>query len=379
MDERQLRLRLGFVVLAAAITTAILINQFGDLPMLGSSRYTIYVLFPEAPGISVDTPVRKSGVTLGRVTKWELMHPQGVRVTTSIDSRYTVLDNEVCRISSASVLGDAVLEFIPSNRGQGKPLADGATIEDGIVVGNPLQALVNLETEARGALRSVQMAGEDIQKAAQNLNSALGNNQDQLPRVMQKAERAMDQFSQAMGSVQEIFGDQQTKAELRKAVQEMPQFMAEARQTVGKASVALDNFSTASQRISNAADDVSNIAKTFGERAPEIADNLNSSLASANDLLQNLADFSEGLNSSEGTLGRLLHDKELYNRITRIMANAEDLTRRARPIMDDFRVVSDKLARDPRQLGVKGALDSRPSGTGTKRAFYEPMLGFYEE
>ena len=32
-----------------------------------------------------------------------------------------------------------------------------------------------------------------------------------------------------------------------------------------------------------------------------------------------------------------------------------------KPILDDVRVFSDKIARDPRQLGLKGALDRRPS------------------
>ncbi|MBW8885216.1 MAG: hypothetical protein JF612_10690, partial [Planctomycetia bacterium] len=30
------------------------------------------------------------------------------------------------------------------------------------------------------------------------------------------------------------------------------------------------------------------------------------------------------------------------------------------------RIFSDKIARDPRLLGVKGALDRRPTGTGNK-------------
>ena len=37
-----------------------------------------------------------------------------------------------------------------------------------------------------------------------------------------------------------------------------------------------------------------------------------------------------------------------------------------KPILDDIRIFSDKIARDPRQLGLKGALDRRPVGTGTK-------------
>jgi hypothetical protein len=34
--------------------------------------------------------------------------------------------------------------------------------------------------------------------------------------------------------------------------------------------------------------------------------------------------------------------------------------------MEDVRIFTDKIARDPRQLGVKGALDQTPSGQGSK-------------
>jgi hypothetical protein len=36
------------------------------------------------------------------------------------------------------------------------------------------------------------------------------------------------------------------------------------------------------------------------------------------------------------------------------------LTKELRPIVDDVRVFTDKIARHPEQLGVRGALDRRP-------------------
>lgn len=374
MDERQLRLRLGFVVVAAALTTAILINQFGDLPVLGQSRYTIYALFPEAPGISVDTPVRKSGVTIGRVTKWELMQPLGVRVTMSLESKYQVLDTEICRITTASVLGDAVIEFVPGKRGQGRALVEGSVVEDGMVIGNPLMMITNLETEFKTAMSSIERAARDIQVVAQNLNTAFGNNQDQLPRLMQKSELAMDQFSNAMTSIKEVFGDPKTKAQLTKSVQELPLLMQEAREAVGKANQTFESFARVSARAETNLENLENFTRPFGERGEKIVANLEGSLANANELLEQLVEFSDALNSNEGTLGRLMHDPELYNRLTRVMTNVEDLTRKAKPIMSDIGIFADKIARDPRQLGVKGALDGRPSGTGYKHSVTEGSI-----
>ena len=89
MDERVLRLRVGVVVLAAALITAFLVARFGDLPLPGAGTYTIYIKFPRAPGVEAGTPVRISGVQIGRVTNIELLEPTGVRVTTEIDKGRT--------------------------------------------------------------------------------------------------------------------------------------------------------------------------------------------------------------------------------------------------------------------------------------------------
>ena len=66
-----------------------------------------------------------------------------------------------------------------------------------------------------------------------------------------------------------------------------------------------------------------------------------------------------------GSIGKLVYDDELYDRITRAAANVEDATRKIRPILDDVRVFSDKIARDPGQLGVRGALQRREGGYKT--------------
>jgi len=226
--------------------------------------------------------------------------------------------------------------------------------------------LVSLEADMRGALGSVSRAGTEVEIVARNLNTAIGNNDDQIPRLSQKAERALDQFSQAMNSINDVFGDAQMRAGLKQSLRDMPAFMQEARGTLKKADEAFDGFKTVSDRASRNLENLENFTKPLGERGSQIVDNLDGSLANINELLEQLVTFTEGLNSREGTLGRILHDDVLYRRLDNTLANAEELTAKLKPILDDVRIFSDKIARDPRQLGIKGALDRRPVGTGTK-------------
>lgn len=379
MDERVLRQRVGVVVLAAALITAFLVARFGDLPLPGAGTYTIYVRFPRAPGVEPGTPVRKSGVQIGRVTAVELMQPTGVRITTEIDRTRTVMDSELCRISTASVLGDAVIEFVPPIPvvETARPLEDGTEIVNGQVAGNPLDVLVNLETDMRSALGSISRAGTEVEMTARNLNTALGNNEDQLPRLTQKAERALDQFNEAMDSINEVFGDDELRSGLRQSLNDMPQFMREARDTLRNANEAFDGFKSVSDRASRNLDNLENFTRPLGERGPQLVDNLDGSLANINELLEQLVTFSDRLNSREGTLGALMSDDRLYRRLDRTLANTEEITSRIKPILDDLRIFSDKIARDPRQLGLKGALDHRPIGVGAKGAPLAPDEAIY--
>jgi phospholipid/cholesterol/gamma-HCH transport system substrate-binding protein len=371
MDDRVLRLRVGVVVLAAAMITAFLVARFGDLHLLGTGTYTVYVRFPNAPGVTPGTPVRRSGVQIGRVRELLLeTEPRGVRTELEIEDRYEVTNVDSVWIKSASVLGDAVIEVVAPQTvpPTAARIDDGTLITNGRVASNPLETITNIEPNLQSALVSVERAGNSFQQAAENFNAAIGNNQDQLPRVAQKAERALDQFGVAMTNLNTIFDDPQMRADLRKSLQDLPQTLNEFRTTLGKANDAFDSFKSTSDRASRNLENLENFTKPLGERGQQLVDNIDGSLANINELLEQLVVFADGLNSREGTLGRILHDDQLYLRLERTLTNFEDISAQVKPILADVRVFSDKIARDPRQLGLKGALDRRPLGAGGKSA-----------
>jgi phospholipid/cholesterol/gamma-HCH transport system substrate-binding protein len=368
MDDRVLRLRVGVVVLAAALITAFLVARFGDLPLPGGGTYTIFVRFPRAPGVTQGSPVRMSGVQIGRVTSLELLQPTGVRVVAEIDRNRTILDCDACWITSASVLGDSVLEFVPPDRipPGAKPVEAGTEIINGRVAANPLEALTNIEPALQTAMFAVRDAGNEVATTARNLNNTISNNQDQLPRIAQKTERALDQFTAAMSNINSLVDDPQTLRDLQQSFKDFPLLIRDANVTLNKANSAFDSMKLASDRASLNLENLTNFTKPLGERGPQLVDNLDGSLANINELLEQLVTFTDNLNSREGTLGRILNDDEIYRRLERTLANAEELTAQMKPVVSDIRVFSDKIARDPRQLGLKGALDRRPIGTGSK-------------
>jgi phospholipid/cholesterol/gamma-HCH transport system substrate-binding protein len=172
-----------------------------------------------------------------------------------------------------------------------------------------------------------------------------------------------------------VFGDAQTRERLKESIQGLPDTLATARETLDNANRAFAGFDTVAQRAERNLANLENFTRPLSERGPVLVDNLDGSLRNVNELLGQLVTFTDNLNNREGSIGRLMNDPELYDRLNRTLANAEEITFKLKPIMDDIRIFSDKIARDPRQLGLKGALDRRPTGTGTKQSLFESGMG----
>lgn len=400
MDERILKFRVGVVVLTATIVTGILIVMFGAVPDLAQSYYQLNIEFPAAPGVGKNSPVLKSGVPIGRVTHVELQDDGGVLLKLRIQEKYKLKQSEICRIRIGSmVTGDAQLEFVASNRkellvnfdlnqnGQldrqeankaAELLQDGDYLQTGVVAEDPLQIILNMEQKMGKTFESIENAGAGIEKAAddfallmKNLNDFLGTNDGQLQGILSKTEIALDNFAAAMSIVNDLAGDPQFQASLKEALKDMPALFAEAKLTVAEARKAMNSFETMSESATINLNNLQHITGPLKQHGPGLAEDIVHTIESLDQLFTQLSFFSKSLNTQEGSLGKLVHDPSLFHRLNSAAQNIEEASRRLRPIMEDLRVFSDKLATDPRQLGLKGALNNKPSGVGVKTNFWE--------
>lgn len=376
MDDRTIQFRVGVLVLATAIIASILIARFGDLPGLTKDQYTLYVRFPQAPGVTADTPVYKSGILIGRVVQTTLLDDGGgVVVTLKIDGSRVLKSNEICRIGTSSILGDAMLEFVPSGtRLAVEAYGDGDYL-DGIVAQDPLRVmesattvldmLSSLEEDVRLALVSIEGAGQRVGDFAVSLAAVIDNNQDQVRRILTKAEKGMDRFDEtvdsinrAASSIDTVFGDEELRISLQQALDVVPQLITDSTEV-------LDLLKGVAARADQNLRNLEGITEPFGERGLQFADAIQGGMEDLDTILSQLVVFTEAINNKEGSLGQLIHSRDLYDRLNDSAANIEHLSRRLRPIVEDARVFADKVARDPGRIGVKGILDR--SRTGTKR------------
>ena len=340
MDERLVRFRVGVVVLTAACITLLLVFLFSAERSLFRRSYNVIVRFPSAPGVADRTPVRKSGIQIGRVYDVELLDDGGVRLTLRIDRGRKLLRREYARIGTPSlVTGDSNLEFILrgdndrtliadfDSNGDGslssqelavadQEVQDGDFLGDGRVARDPMEALASVEERLGGAFVAVQDASYRISRLVDNLNSMLNNNDDQFRRILDQTETAIGNFDQTARNVNEVFGDAETRKDLKVAIGKLPQLVDGMELAVNDARETMQSFKSAGKRADNVLASVEQIVEPLAERGEEFAENLVGITGKLDSFLLELNVVGEMLARGDGTIAKLLREDDIYKSLS---------------------------------------------------------------
>ena len=340
MDERVVQFRVGITVLAAVIITGILMLLFGEVPSLLRGTYTVYIKFISAPGVSQDTPVQKSGIRIGKVTKVQFSPDNEVLVTASIDGGIQLDRDEVVRIKQ-SLLGDARLEFVSAPvRSTQRALVQPGDLLAGSVSVDPLQAFANIEGNLNRAAESLTDAGSEVGKLAKNINDVLGNNREQFAKIINETDQTMDLFQKSLQNINDVVGDEKLKRDLKQTIGDMPQLMRDTRDTINgmQKTIALAN-----DNLQN----IQTVTKAMDQQGEGMITNIAQSVERLDELLGQMTKFSHAMNSKEGSLGQLVNNPELYNNLSQAATNVNRLTRELEPIISNVNIITDKVARHP--------------------------------
>lgn len=356
MDERVIQFRVGVMVFATLIITAILVVMFGELPSIIHGTYTIHVKFPSAPGVTEDTPVRKSGILIGRVTKVEFADDDtAVLVTAEIQGRRHLYENEDCIVKTA-LLGDASLQFVRSTdpKRPRAELADGAHI-DGKIAGDPVDVIADLQGSLSEAIDSIAVTSRDVDEVVRSVQDLLEANDEEITQAVGQANETLQSIQLMADSANELLGDPQVREQFRQVMADMPETIRYTRDL-------MRDMRDAAPLLKETLQDVHDVTAPLAEQSEFLAKRITRSADNLDRVMLELATFSQDLNKRDGTLGQLIHNPELYQNISRASANIEQLTQQLKPIVRDARIFSDKIARHPGIL-VRDAI--RP-GPGTK-------------
>jgi phospholipid/cholesterol/gamma-HCH transport system substrate-binding protein len=405
MDERVIKFRVGVMVISTLFIAGILILLFGDTPSLVHTTYTVYMHFSDAPGVTSGTPIRKSGILIGRVKNVRFADQGGVVVTGEIYGNVKLYRSEVPQVSGSLLGGDVVIQFIrrtnvppppkpatpgvvpaTSDAGSASPqgtrtadqegpsepaqaaalppapaenpndmIRDGEYIE-GSVAQNPLQAIGNMEADLSGAIGSMSNASDQVGKLAASVNKLLESNDEQITRIVNKSEQTLDSLQHALKNFEDVFGDPETRENLRKAISGLPDLLTDTREAMGTVRTTVESVDRNLRNLEG-------FTGPLGDRGEQMVDRIDKAIADLDVLLGEMSDFGRKLNAGEGSLGRIMRDPDLYQNLNAAAQNLAQITCQIKPILADARVFSDKIARHPELLGVRGAISKSP---GTK-------------
>ncbi|MBC8353196.1 MAG: MCE family protein [Planctomycetes bacterium] len=367
MNEKLIAFRVGVVVLAAATLAFGLIGIFGGGKGVFQRRYTVFLRFPSAPNVTVDTPVRKNGVLIGRVSNVEL-YDDYVKLSVGIDANRKLLRSEICRIKSASLVsGDAVLEFVPSSD---KPKSTefvnhGDWLNDGIVASDPLQVIANLEGDMQAVIVSAKGMADEMTILARGLNKTFGTNDQRLAQMMDKSEMALDTINGTMTNVNDVFGDPAVKQGLKQSLTELPETINNFNETMAQAGRTMESIEGVSRKAEQNLDNLAVFTKSLEEKGPQMVNDLARTAQNLEELMSQGSIFVESLNNPHGTLGKLINDREMYDDMRETIGILSSAARQIEPILRDVRIGTDKFATDPGGL-IKRVLQNKPPGVGTK-------------
>ncbi len=363
------------MVFATILITLILVFMFGDFHQIIHGTYEVRVWLRDAPGVAVDTPVRKSGILIGRVTRVEFAEgissaeeirsglgiseaefERGVVLTMAIQKDKRIYQDEVARVRT-SLLGDAVVQIVrtddplpgpPGPEGFAGPEGPAGRREPverdqwirGEIADDPIETVRDLAPKLEHVMESIQATSETVRELAGTFNRLLDNNEEHLDRAFGKAADALDAVEQLANNANRILGDEQTQLDIRRAIERLPVILDDTHKAVVQIEHSMGTFNRTLRNIED-------FTEPLGRDAEKMVARVDTSLARLDQLAAELVQFSQAINSRDGTLGQLIHNPELYHNLNRTIRNVEHLTRKLEPIIDDARVFSDKVARNP--------------------------------
>jgi phospholipid/cholesterol/gamma-HCH transport system substrate-binding protein len=399
MNEQRLRFRLGLFVVATIAALIILVAMFSAVPNFFVSVNRYFIVLDDATGISSGTPVRRSGVRIGQVSRVELNDETGeVRVTIEVPKRYKIYQNEEA-VVTRTVLGDPAIDFVPRPEAPAKdgkaPEAappppepfPGSSEESQVPGAQPIPPGAELRGRTQ---RNISSSLAELNKTVENLNKLvapvsraiseftvtaqnwggvgervnvlLATNQDKLVKTL---DNVNDTFSRA----NEILGPENQKnlnatlKNVRNASDSLDSLTRSTDELLKSSQVTLKNVNNSLKQLDDVMVNLEKVTRPLAARSDNITRNLDESADRLNKLLGTFQDMFGNYGKTDSTVYRLLNDPGLYNNMNAIACSLARMMPQLDRILKDLEVFADKIARHPEALGVGGAV--RP-GSGLK-------------
>lgn len=265
-------LKIGFVALLAIVALFIGVNYLKGLDVLNPSR-KFYAKYENIGGLKVGSSVFVNGYQVGMVSNIDLLanENQQLLVTISIEKDFDIPKNSILKIVNQDLMGTKSVNLI---------LGDAASFA------------VDEDTLISGMEGSLQ----------QEVSAQI------LPLKI-KTEELIGSIDSVMTIITAIL-DKDARENLSNSLQSLDQTFLLMNQTMIKVNQIVDQnderISSIVKNLEANNDEITNILKNFSNISDDIAQ------SNIKNLLTSLSAASKKINDSEGSLGMLINDKDLY-------------------------------------------------------------------
>jgi phospholipid/cholesterol/gamma-HCH transport system substrate-binding protein len=245
-------------------------------------------------GVTLSKPVLVNGFQIGRISKMQLLPSGKTMVELKVDNQYKVPKNTVAKIESTSLLGDKAIVF---EYGNSNIYAEDKDMLQGAIQGSLTESLQPLQSKAEGLVNKLDSSLAAINKI---LN----------PEFQKNIDRS---FLSIANSLQTLEG---TTKKLDALVGTQSSHI----------NSILSNTEVVTANLKISSTNLNGITANFSKVSSDIANgNIKQTLDNANKAMADLQATISKINNSNGTLGQLLNDKQVYDNLKNATDNLNAL------------------------------------------------------
>ncbi|HRS87328.1 MAG TPA: MlaD family protein [Syntrophales bacterium] len=298
--------KVGLFVLIGMIILAYMSFQVGQRGFTFKKGYLVEVQFDNASGLAPDASVQIAGVEVGRVETIRLKDGKAL-VTLRLPREIKLEKDVTAAIKTHGILGDKYVEIIPGTAGK-EALQPGERIER-----------VERQADVDRLLNQLAAIAEDVKAVTGSLSKVMGGKEgvDTLGAILENTRQLTRNLNMVVKS---------NEANLRAMLENTRELTGNLNRIVvqndEKVGQVIDNLKTASKEMEKTFAALSEITATVkgGEgtlgqliKDRQMAERLSKTMAS-------LQEVSDKINSGRGTIGKLVNDEETVNNLNQSLS-----------------------------------------------------------
>jgi phospholipid/cholesterol/gamma-HCH transport system substrate-binding protein len=286
-------IKVGFLAVLGIMMSVFSYNYLKGINLFDKNRKFI-VKYEKVDGLSVSNPVTMNGFKIGKVQKinFNSKNTRELLVDIIIDNDVIFPKTSLAELYETGLIGGKAIAIIPDYKNDSTIAIDGDYLKGVIKPG--LTELVNQ------ILPQVQLQIEAVMKNAeivlQNINTLFDD------ETKKELKSSIEDFSNLTSSLSE------TSDEISKLIADNSENLTNS----------LSDFRSASNNIKSITDSLN-------------SDDIKSITTNLNSLVNNLNSITTSLKNSEGTAGKLINDKSIYD-------NLENATNQLNRLIEDIKL-----------------------------------------